>query len=372
MADHSSRIRPRSAVIIGAGAAGGAAAIALARLGWQIDLVESRPFPRAKVCGEFVSPAATDAFESVLDAYTLNTLGARRVREITFELGRRSKRVILERPAWTLSRKTLDAGLLAAAHDLGVAVHQPVRVTAVRHHNQRVEVETNSQGTLRADFVIHADGRGSLDPAGPTPNAPGLVGLKCHARLDRPLGGLIMRAGDGVYCGGVDVEDGLSTLAMCVTPRRLRRAESDRDRLLASIWPGYEPRIREGPWLACGVARSPYRAPGHPRSFRIGNAAAAVDPVGGAGIGVAVWSAVTLAGVLDRAPSAETAQRTFAALYKRRLRTRRPACRAAAMLMMRPKLLAAAWPLIETNRLPAVDAWTRLTGKRLARSASTH
>ena len=40
------------AVIIGAGPAGSAAAIWLARAGWSVALVEKQAFPRRKVCGE--------------------------------------------------------------------------------------------------------------------------------------------------------------------------------------------------------------------------------------------------------------------------------------------------------------------------------
>ncbi|MEO8411175.1 MAG: FAD-dependent oxidoreductase, partial [Propionivibrio sp.] len=38
--------------IIGAGPAGAAAAILLARAGWTVALIEKRAFPRRKVCGE--------------------------------------------------------------------------------------------------------------------------------------------------------------------------------------------------------------------------------------------------------------------------------------------------------------------------------
>jgi len=39
------------AVVIGAGPAGSATAILLARLGWSVALVERQRFPRRKVCG---------------------------------------------------------------------------------------------------------------------------------------------------------------------------------------------------------------------------------------------------------------------------------------------------------------------------------
>ncbi len=43
------------AVVIGAGPAGAVAARTLAAAGWQVALVEKSEFPRAKLCGEFLS-----------------------------------------------------------------------------------------------------------------------------------------------------------------------------------------------------------------------------------------------------------------------------------------------------------------------------
>src|SRR3972149_10985897 len=44
-------------VVIGAGPAGATAALILAPAGWSVAVVEKSPFPRRKVCGEFVSAA---------------------------------------------------------------------------------------------------------------------------------------------------------------------------------------------------------------------------------------------------------------------------------------------------------------------------
>src|SRR6478735_11823770 len=41
--------------IVGAGPAGSAAAILLARAGWSVALVERQAFPRRKVCGECIA-----------------------------------------------------------------------------------------------------------------------------------------------------------------------------------------------------------------------------------------------------------------------------------------------------------------------------
>src|SRR5437016_13078771 len=52
--------------VIGAGPAGCAAAIAAARAGASVRLFERGPYPRHKVCGEFVSPEALALLRELL------------------------------------------------------------------------------------------------------------------------------------------------------------------------------------------------------------------------------------------------------------------------------------------------------------------
>src|SRR5215831_13992925 len=54
----SSATKPYDVAIVGAGPAGSASAILLARAGWRIALVDRSSFPRDKPCAEYLSPAA--------------------------------------------------------------------------------------------------------------------------------------------------------------------------------------------------------------------------------------------------------------------------------------------------------------------------
>lgn len=357
----------RSAAVIGAGAAGSAAAAHLARLGWAVTVIESRAFPRSKVCGEFISPAATGLLEALIGPGDLLGAGARRVGTLTLESSDKSRTWTLPEPAWSLSRRGLDHLLLERARAAGATVLQPELVTGVEYSQSGVRVELASGREIPADIVVHADGSGRHDPAGPIPLARGLIGLKCHARAT--VDGVRLRAHRGGYCGAIGIEGGLSTFAMCVSARLLRDAGGDRDALLARIWPGLDPAQRVGDWHACGVARSAHRPGGHYRSFRVGNAAGAVDPVGGEGIGLALWSAATLAGLIDSTGDHARAAREYHAAWNHRLRTRLPACRLAAEALMRPALLAAFWPMLAAPAL-TIAPWYRLTGKppRVARA----
>lgn len=390
-------------VVIGAGVAGCAAAIALARNGLCVTAVESRRFPRAKVCGEFISPAATAALEELLPPERLHAAGARRVSELVLERGSSVIGFDLPTPAWVLSRRTLDAALLDVAREAGVHVIQPAAVRSVAYTKEEVTVKVSRSGrelrSLRCALAVHADGSGRFDAASggadrATPKRSGVIGLKCHlqhdpARFTERTAALRMRAAStragmpGVYAGYVPVERGDATVAMVVRSSAIARFSDYEggitggggDALLAKAWPALAGAERLTPWLACPVAGSWYRRPSHPRSMRIGNAAAAVEPVGGEGIGLALRAGLDLAravkdeifagGSLAETSALARVERKLAGIYRHRLVLRRPGCTAAAWVLERPGVSGALWPLIATPKLGPglVRGWCRATGK---------
>jgi hypothetical protein len=339
-------------------------------------MVERSAFPRAKVCGEFVSPAASGLLEALVPAAALTRAGARRVERFVLEEGGREHELRMSAPAWALSRAALDVLLADAARDAGAAVEQPALVSGVSYRHGVVETRLGDGRVLRSAVVAHADGRGRHDPGGTTPHARGLVGIKCHFEAPAGVRGVRIRSATavcpggrgGAYVGTIAVEGGLATCAMVAQTPLVSAFGGDHDRLTRALWPGFDPAWRRGPWLACGVARSAYIAPGHERSFRVGNAAAAVDPIGGEGIGLALWSGARLAralldsGLGSTRPDLPAAQRAMRRAYAARLLTRRPACRLAAEALLRPGLVALARPLLASPGL-LLGPWYRLSGK---------
>lgn len=360
------------AAIIGAGPAGCAAAITLASRGWRTTLIERAEFPRVKVCGEFISPAATEVLESLLPPVDLRTAGARTVDDLVLEHGDQQRSWWMPRGAWVLSRRALDDLLLARARAGGARVVQPARVRGVEYGEAGVRVRLEGAGAaerVEADVVVHADGSGRHDapPARAVPGRAGVVGLKCHVTAPGGVRGLRMRCAPGAYIGLVQVEGAEATCALVARSTLVRAHGGDIDAMLSAIWPAFDGARRTTPWLSCPVQSAGFTPPGHPRSFRAGNAAAAVEPVGGEGIGLALWSGVTLGthlggmGVVTP-ESLRRAQREYARAYRARLRTRRAACRAAAEVLMRPHLMGALWPLLGVPSL-TIRPWYRLTGK---------
>jgi len=366
----------RRVAVIGAGPAGCAASALLARRGYAVTLFERSTFPRVKVCGEYISPAGHAALASVIGTRRLRDAGMAECDTMAIELADAARDRSIEwrarTPAWSISRATLDTLLRDEAARAGADVRQPASVRSVSYDGRGVGIEADDT-TERFDLVVHADGLGRHDPAGPTPKIAGVVGHKCHYRPER------MRAGGGAYVGTIQVEDGLATYALVATREHIARAHGDPDAMMAELWPAFDPDRRASEWHACGVARSGYVEPGHARSVRLGNAAAAVDPIGGEGIGLALWSAWTFAssmpdlarGAACTADGLGRAKRSLARRYRARLRTRRPACRSGAWVLMRPALVGAMWPLLRARagRAVTVHPWSALSGKA-ARSAA--
>ncbi len=216
-------------LVVGAGPAGAAAALLLARGGMQVVLVDQHAFPRDKVCGDGLIPDAHNALRDlgVLDSVLAQAQASTHVGCI----GPRGGRVDVPGVLAVLPRKQLDAIVCAAAVAAGARMHAPVRFVAPLKADGRVVGARLRQGEteveLGARWLLLASGAvpQALLAAGMserhTPSGVALRGYVKNdamvARIDKleivwhraltPGYGWIFPCRDGVFNIGVGIAD---------------------------------------------------------------------------------------------------------------------------------------------------------------------
>ena len=160
------------AIVVGGGPAGAAAAARLAARGFRTIVVDRATFPRDKVCGDFVGPAAlaeladlgvtgTDAFDAT------NTIGVCALHVDGDHFGALAIPQVDGLPAHgrVIPRRQLDAWVLDAARQAGATVLDGRKVTAVEQASDAVTVRGHSAAgpwQLRSRLLVGADGSNSI------------------------------------------------------------------------------------------------------------------------------------------------------------------------------------------------------------------
>lgn len=336
------------ALVIGGGPAGSTAALALARRGWRVAVIEKARFPRRKVCGEYVASGAWPVLRALGASARIEPDAGPAVRRVGFFAA--ETRLDAAMPAhagsWgrAIGRETLDAALLEQAARAGAEVLQPWAATAARIAAGGVRVVARSgeaERELAAPLVVAAHGSWEHGPL-PTqsaraPRRPGdLLAFKARfvgARLAQGLMPLVLFPGG--YGGMVESDGGHVSFSCCIRRDLLGRLRESRPgaaagetalahamascrglrEALAGAW-------REGPWLAAGPIRPGIRVRSPERFFAVGNAAGEAHPLVAEGIGMAIQSAWLLAEALGDARGAHDPARLRAAAreYERRWR----------------------------------------------------
>jgi flavin-dependent dehydrogenase len=321
-------MRRTAALIVGGGPAGCAAAITLARGGVVPELVERTSGERDVVCGGFLGWDALAAMRRLgLDPAALGARPIRRLRLVS-----RGSRVEAKLPkmAAGLSRRRLDAELIAVAGEAGARVMRGRAVRAAEVETQTVRLEDDEE--ISADALFLATGkhelRGAARETGAIMPAVGLrVAVPASHKLVRELDGYIeLHLFDQGYAGLLLQEDGYANLCLSVSNGRVARAGGV-DGLTAELAreaPELGERLAEAPagWQA--VAGVPYgwRARATvPGLFRVGDQSAVIASLAGDGVAIALTSGMAAAqALLDHGPAgAEAYQRDFARRARRPL-----------------------------------------------------
>src|SRR5438034_1326495 len=184
-------------IVIGGGPAGSSAAIAAARAGAQVLLLERGRYPRHKVCGEFVSAESLDLLSTLLGTHDKVLLNeAIPISHTRLFVDDRVLEIPVTPAAASIARFDLDATLWHTAQNCGVEAHQQTMV--------RVDTASTLLDVFGQNLQLR-ERSGNWQPlTEPVTTSP------LFFRPPRPVQGTVLMAGDAA--GFVDpfVVDGIS------------------------------------------------------------------------------------------------------------------------------------------------------------------
>ena len=350
--------------IIGAGPAGSVAAILLARRGWDVTLIEQHKFPRDKVCGECLSALGIEVLERHDLTGILRKLEPVELTKTTLVAPDATEATVaLPVPMWGLSRRAMDQALADEAIRAGVRMLQPMRVESLDSVSLECvmrDLISNEVRNVLGDYVLLADGKASMGVAKPDRTRD--LGVKAHfANVADSPDRITLFGVRGHYVGLAPIEEARWNMAMSVPAARVAECRGDFDaffEMLRAENTGLDRRFaqarRASDWLAAPLPRFAVARDWPARIIPIGNAAAALEPIGGEGMGLAMRSAELAALELSGGNDATRLRHAFRKLW----RLRRGSCRAAGMAMSHPATAGIAVRTISAN-----DALARATLK---------
>ena len=392
------------AIVVGGGPAGATAAALLAQAGWRVALIEKTPFPRHKVCGEFISATTWPLLRQLGVADSLLEIAGPLVRRVGVYAGEAMVSAELSAPAdraheggRALGREHLDTLLLQRAAELGADVWQPWTLSAFCANDGGYDCTLVEKGRsqtrgLRSRLIIAAHGSWESG-AMPTqavrsaPRAGDLFGFKAHfTNSALPVDLMPLIAFPGGYGGMVHTNGSRVSLSCCIRRDALARCRQRLPRAMAGaavlahieasckgVASALSGAILDGAWLSAGPLRTGIRSFGKDGIFAIGNAAAEAHPIVAEGISMAIQSACLLCEQLiarqDRlrytafsSHVIESVRHEYAATWRRNFSRRLHVAALFAHLFMRPICTRLAAGMLE--RVPQLLTWgARWSGK---------
>jgi flavin-dependent dehydrogenase len=323
-----------SALIVGGGPAGAAAAIAIARAGREVTVIERNVGPTDKVCGDFLSTEAITA----IAALGVKLPAVAPITSLRLVHGRRSATARLPFTAAGVTRRVLDEALLQQAAASGATVLRGHSAHRVSQTDGVLRVDCGRLGEMSAGSVFLATGKHELRGVARASRGTGPVGMKMYYTLV-PAQTAELRSHvelvlfNGGYAGLQLVESERAVLCLLLPASRLRDAGGRWDQLMQSLLgecPHLAARLSgAGPALErpLSIAGLPYgfihaaHPDDPPGLFRVGDQAAVIPSLTGDGIALALSSGSLAARTwLQHGHSAGRYHRGNAALITQQMR----------------------------------------------------
>jgi flavin-dependent dehydrogenase len=327
-------------LVVGGGPAGTSTAVALAREGVDVVLVDRARFPRPKPCAEYLSPEASRILDAMGALAEVEATGAAQLAGVVVRApnGATIHGEFLAAHGYTpfrprglsVRREVLDKVLVDRARAAGVCVREGVRVTGLepRADSTHAVALATSDGpeSIEARLVIGADGlhsvvarRLSLTRVARWPRRLALV---THYLGVHGIGELAeMHVEPDGFVGIADVGHGLTTVALVVPADRAREVSAGKEEFLER-WLRARPHLasrfalatRATPVRATGPFASRSRRAHAPGALLVGDAADFFDPFTGEGIFAALRGGELAAAAALESIRSPTAGRSARAL----------------------------------------------------------
>src|SRR3989441_1581316 len=367
-------------IIAGGGPAGASAAIHLSTRGARVLLAEQKKFPRAKLCGEFISPECALHFERLGVADQILSARPARLTETVF-YSRRGKSVGVP-SAWFgpsgialgLSRAEMDERLLRRAGEAGAHVLEDAQVTNLLFDDAAVRgvvvKQAGRESRYHAPVTLDATGRTRalarrVERDGSRLHRAPLVAFKAHLADTRvAVGACEIYFYPGGYGGFSSIENGLSNLCFIAEAKDVRACHADPEKVMKQVvaknsraaYSLGDARVR-GDWLAVTLEsfgrQQPVPADG---LLMIGDAAAFIDPFTGSGMLMALEGGELAARVILRhlpgvrkGVAFDLLAREYQALYQEQFGSRLRICAMLRRAAFVPRIADAAIRLFSTS-----------------------
>jgi len=310
-------------VIVGAAPAGSLAALVLARAGHRVALLDRAAFPRAKVCGNCINPAAWKIWDKLGLTESFTALPNQEITGFDIHVeGRSLYRHDFKPPQRgprAVSRDLLDNWLRREAQAAGAEFLPETTVTGL---DPTTGVVQTSRGEFSGRLIFGADGRNSL-----IARQSGLMPppRRCHRvawqtsipappSLDDHTHMHIFEEGYFGYCRTSPTD---AVISMVLDSRRTQ----DPLLLVRRFFPHFE----QHEWLRMNPITRASAQPGLGRVWLLGDAARVVEPFTGEGILFALSTGMLAAeaasmGLTQNNPAAALATyaRAHRLLYRQR------------------------------------------------------